>query len=155
MFRDHDDESSVFDAVSKLNEVRGVKGLGRFFKQIAQSARSGSQDDFLGCVNIPIVVSEPTRGESRISMDIIINQCTVVGGLYLEEKSYSYHQNRISLLDLDFFKLSFQFFNTPPGFPTRSSGGGGKLLLIGALIGKAALGSEMILSSYTFEFLHN
>lgn len=66
-YRDHDDESSVFDAVKKLNEVRNVKGLGRFFKQIAQSARSGSQDDFLGCVNIPIQVS---RHDSIILVNI-------------------------------------------------------------------------------------
>ncbi|XP_069958195.1 BAI1-associated protein 3 isoform X2 [Cherax quadricarinatus] len=62
---DHDDESSVFEVVSKLNEVKGVKGLGRFFKQIAQSARAGGgQDDFLGCVNIPLQ-DMPSTGVDR------------------------------------------------------------------------------------------
>lgn len=56
--RDHDDESCVMDAVSRLNEVRGVRGLGRFFKQVCQSARQGSSDDFLGSINIPISVIE-------------------------------------------------------------------------------------------------
>lgn len=53
---DHDDDTCVLDSVSRLNEVRGVRGLGRFFKQVCQSARQGSQDDFLGSINIPISV---------------------------------------------------------------------------------------------------
>ena len=53
----------MIEAAKKLNEVSGLKGLNRFFKQVAQSARSkknnggASVDDFLGCVNIPLDVS--------------------------------------------------------------------------------------------------
>lgn len=60
-FRDHDDEENVLDAVSRLNDVRSVRGLGRFFKQVCQSARQGSQDDFLGSINIPISVRRRTE----------------------------------------------------------------------------------------------
>ena len=91
VLRDHDDEASVMDAVKKLNEVKGIKGLGRYFKQVsvfltdellanltyhdlfcffltqvAQSARSGEggQDDFLGSVDVP-VKDLPPQGLDR------------------------------------------------------------------------------------------
>jgi len=67
---DHDDEVNVFDAVKKLNEVKGLKGLDRYFKQIAQSARISSEDganaidDFLGTLNIKLN-NLPSNGLSQ------------------------------------------------------------------------------------------
>ncbi|XP_072123394.1 BAI1-associated protein 3 [Mobula birostris] len=69
---DHDDDVSVAEACKNLNQISGLKGMGRYFKQIMKSARangsSGSQeeniDDFLGCLDIPI--SEiPVEGIDR------------------------------------------------------------------------------------------
>jgi BAI1-associated protein 3 len=48
----------VFEAAKKLNEVKSMKGIERYFKQIAQSARTNTNDknahvdDFLGSVDI-------------------------------------------------------------------------------------------------------
>uniref|UniRef100_A0A8C9BSQ9 BAI1 associated protein 3 n=1 Tax=Phocoena sinus TaxID=42100 RepID=A0A8C9BSQ9_PHOSS len=59
---DHDDDVSLVEACRKLNEVIGLKGMSRYFKQIVKSARTNGTagptedhtDDFLGCLNIPI-----------------------------------------------------------------------------------------------------
>ncbi|CAG9770591.1 unnamed protein product [Ceutorhynchus assimilis] len=81
---DHDDESSVLEAVSKLNEVRGVRGLGRFFKQVCQSARQSSQDDFLGCVTIPLQDIPSTGLEGWFKLDARSQRSSVQGRIRLK-----------------------------------------------------------------------
>ncbi|EDW68736.1 BAI1-associated protein 3 [Drosophila virilis] len=81
---DHDDESCVLDAVSRLNEVRGVRGLGRFFKQVCQSARQGSQDDFLGSVNIPIADIPSTGLDAWFKLEARSHRSTVQGRIRLK-----------------------------------------------------------------------
>ncbi|XP_006874000.1 PREDICTED: BAI1-associated protein 3 [Chrysochloris asiatica] len=69
---DHDDDVSLMEACRKLNEVMGLKGMGRYFKQIVKSARANGTagptedhtDDFLGSLNIPIR-EVPVAGEDR------------------------------------------------------------------------------------------
>ncbi|XP_034567461.1 BAI1-associated protein 3 [Notolabrus celidotus] len=94
---DHDDDVSVAEACKKLNEVSGLRGMGRYFKQIAKSVRangsasSGSEenaDDFLGCINIPLneipVVGYDTsfKLEPRSSTSKVQGECHLILKLF-------------------------------------------------------------------------
>ncbi|XP_028267910.1 BAI1-associated protein 3 [Parambassis ranga] len=94
---DHDDDVSVAEACKKLNEVSGLRGMGRYFKQIAKSVRSngsassGSEenaDDFLGCINIPLnevpVVGYDTwfKLEPRSSASKVQGECHLILKLF-------------------------------------------------------------------------
>ncbi|XP_051878181.1 BAI1-associated protein 3 isoform X2 [Pristis pectinata] len=97
---DHDDDVSVAEACKNLNQISGLKGMGRYFKQIMKSARangsSGSQeeniDDFLGCLDIP--VSEiPVEGidtwyklEPRSSSSRVEGDCHLILSLTMMQR---------------------------------------------------------------------
>lgn len=70
--------------MSKLNEVRGVRGLGRFFKQVCQSARQSSQDDFLGCVTIPLSDIPSTGLEAWFKLEARSQRSSVQGRIRLK-----------------------------------------------------------------------
>ncbi|XP_063444013.1 BAI1-associated protein 3-like isoform X1 [Mytilus trossulus] len=84
---DHDDEVSVFDAAKTLNEVQSLRGLGRFFKQVAQSARtskgSGSVDDFLGCIDHPLKDIPSTGVEEWYKLEGRSSKSSIQGDIKL------------------------------------------------------------------------
>ncbi|UJR38386.1 hypothetical protein I4U23_031055 [Adineta vaga] len=89
---DHDDEFSVFEAAKKLNQVQGFKGLNRYFKQIAQSARTncsteGSHiDDFLGSVNLKISEIPSTGIDKWFSLEGRSENSKVRGQIHIRAK---------------------------------------------------------------------
>ncbi|EDV20863.1 uncharacterized protein TRIADDRAFT_60504 [Trichoplax adhaerens] len=83
-FRDHDDDVTVLDAASKVMKIKGVTGISRYFKQVLQSATTGSDesvDDFLGCIDIPLseISAMGTEGwydlQARSSRSNVQGQC--------------------------------------------------------------------------------
>ncbi|XP_029945950.1 BAI1-associated protein 3 [Salarias fasciatus] len=98
---DHDDDVSVAEACKKLNEVSGLRGMGRYFKQIAKSVRANGSasssseenaDDFLGCINIPLneipVVGYDTwfKLEPRSSASKVQGECHLIMKLFTSQR---------------------------------------------------------------------
>eukprot|EP00118_Oscarella_pearsei_P016781 m.162435 g.162435 ORF g.162435 m.162435 type:complete len:1179 (+) comp38842_c1_seq6:139-3675(+) len=51
---DSDTEKTVGDALKNISHVQGFAGLGRYFRQVAQTAFHGTKDDLMGRVYIPV-----------------------------------------------------------------------------------------------------
>ncbi|XP_072028991.1 protein unc-13 homolog D-like isoform X2 [Amphiura filiformis] len=52
---DEDIDATVLQSVQKASDVNSIKGVGKLFKEIAQSAaNSGDSTDYMGCVNIKL-----------------------------------------------------------------------------------------------------
>ncbi|KAL0992850.1 hypothetical protein UPYG_G00099760 [Umbra pygmaea] len=105
---DHDDDVSVAEACKKLNEVSGLRGMGRYFKQIAKSVRSNgtsssgssedNADDFLGCINIPLN-EIPVMGydkwfklEPRSSASKVQGECHLILRLFTTQRDTTLSQ---------------------------------------------------------------
>ncbi|XP_053707641.1 BAI1-associated protein 3 [Synchiropus splendidus] len=102
---DHDDDVSVAEACKKLNEVSGLRGMGRYFKQIAKSVRANGSssscsdenvDDFLGCINIPLneipVVGYDTwfKLEPRSSASKVQGECHLILKLFTHQRDTAF-----------------------------------------------------------------
>ncbi|XP_072225543.1 BAI1-associated protein 3 [Leuresthes tenuis] len=109
---DHDDDVSVAEACKKLNEISGLRGMGRYFKQIAKSVRSngsassGSEenaDDFLGCINIPLneipVVGYDTwfKLEPRSSASKVQGECHLILKLFTSQRDVTLSKKEINV----------------------------------------------------------
>ncbi|VDP65571.1 unnamed protein product [Echinostoma caproni] len=69
-----------------MNEVKGVKQLGRYFKQVSQSARkgqSGDLDDFLGCITVAVKDIPITGTESWFKLAGRSSRSKVQGSIHL------------------------------------------------------------------------
>ncbi|KAM4530413.1 BAI1-associated protein 3 [Odontesthes bonariensis] len=109
---DHDDDVSVAEACKKLNEISGLRGMGRYFKQIAKSVRSngsassGSEenaDDFLGCINIPLN-EIPVAGydtwfklEPRSSASKVQGECHLILKLFTSQRDITLSKKEINV----------------------------------------------------------